>query len=220
MTALIVTGDRNVKAADWSVVFKPEAERFQKIHGGQIVQVDVSAPMSKRFAQVMSALSLIPDGSLETFAVFSHGAPRSVQVGVDLTTVRAFAQGLSAKARKDADLFVPLYCCSTASFFRSVFGRTATGGDGGFADALRDELCAAGAVRVHVFGHETVGHATHNPYVREFHGPVASAGGDWVVAPGSPNWKAWIRKLSTTDLRFRFPFLSREAIANELNQVL
>jgi len=38
-------------------------------------------------------------------------------------------------------------------------------------------------------------------------GEAAGTGGDWLVAPGSPKWRAWIRALKG-DMRWRFPWLT------------
>ena len=82
------------------------------------------------------------------------------------------------------------------------------GGDGGFADALRDALSERG-VTGHVDAHVTTGHTTRNPHVRRFYcdGAAAGTGGDWLVAPGSPKWRRWVTALKG-DMRFRFPWLT------------
>lgn len=227
MTVLILTGDRNVKRADFTHVFLPESERFAQLVKPALgpvmsARIDVSVPLVRRAAQALTEIEKVPDGSLRCLAIFSHGWPRGCQVGFDLTSVKTLATVLARKAQRGSKLVVALYCCSTASFFRSIFGRTAIGGDGGFADALRDALCQAGCTDCAVYGHDTVGHATENPYVRVFEGlgsPVGGHGGAWIVAPRSDLWRRWRVLLANprrSDLRLRFPFESVAEIHDEV----
>ncbi|MBK7153843.1 MAG: hypothetical protein IPH72_19025 [Sandaracinaceae bacterium] len=64
------------------------------------------------------------------------------------------------------------------------------GGDGGFADQLRDALAAHGLTG-HVDAHAKPGHTTKNPHLRRFHmdgGP--GVGGEWLVEPGTALWRS------------------------------
>src|SRR5690606_18287712 len=72
------------------------------------------------------------------------------------------------------------------------------GGDGGFADALRDALSADHHMHGHVDAHASLGHATKNPFVRRFwmDGESADIGGDWLISPGSPAWRTWVRRMA------------------------
>ncbi|WP_218251580.1 hypothetical protein, partial [Candidatus Magnetobacterium casense] len=86
----------------------------------------------------------------------------------------------------------------------------------GFADALRDALIEQGHSGW-VDAHKTAGHTTMNPYVVRFHldPEVQNNGGEWIVQPGSPLWPAWVRAMRGP-MRFRFPLLDTEEIANQI----
>jgi hypothetical protein len=124
--------------------------------------------------------------------------------------VRELAKYIARSSERDVRVL--LYCCSTASTIRALWGKS-VGGDGGFADMLRDALCENGATHCRVMGHVTAGHATRNPYVRFFDGagsPVGGAGGTDVVRPSSKLWTAWREALNGqflagSDFRFVFP---------------
>jgi hypothetical protein len=106
---------------------------------------------------------------------------------------------------------VALYCCSTGAA-SSADAYAEFGGDGGFADRLRDALCVAGGVHCTVDAHTTAGHTTMNPYVRRFEGRgsrVGGVGGFDLVSPKSGDlWRRWRRALRETSLRYRFPVMS------------
>jgi hypothetical protein len=114
---------------------------------------------------------------------------------------------------------VLLYACTTGS---DNDGNDANdrdkgpGGEGGMADALRNELRKAG-VRATIFAHATKGHTTANPWVRRFD-PDELAGGDWVVEPHSELWMRWVHRLSDPrdTFRFRFPFMTAGELELEL----
>jgi hypothetical protein len=144
-------------------------------------------------------------------ALFCHGLARGIQTGHDLATVATLADAISASTAPPRHLVVTLYACDAADT------RTGgPGGDGGFADALRDALSERG-ITGHVDAHVTTGHTTKNPYVRRFYcdGQAAGTGGDWLVAPGSPKWRAWVRALKG-DMRWRFPWLTPAEIDGAL----
>jgi hypothetical protein len=191
---------------DATGAFQPEARRFFGIHGGRQVHVDNGYSAERRAEHVLDELVTSPPAPWQTIAFFCHGTPSSIQLGFDLRNVQDLARAVAQTSAPDVRVL--LYCCSTASTIRRLL-RTSVGGDGGFADALRDALCREGATGCRVVGHTTVGHATKNPYVRFFDGKgssIGGQGGEYVVRPGSALWPRW-REALATDFRFHFPYL-------------
>ncbi len=188
-------------------VFYPEAKKYIQFHAGVgaygidamrmtgIVPVtEKRAAMAARRRQVLDKLKELRT-QYNTVAFFCHGWRTGMQFGFDLSTVKVLAKEIVTGAEFDPQ--VTLYSCSC--------GAGDNDGDGGFADALRDELCKAGAEHSIVAAHTTAGHATSNPYVRMFEGqgsPVGGTGGSWIVAPKSELWDKWRKALSSTTLRF------------------
>ncbi len=192
------------KKRDATGAFQPEAHAWSLVVGGaEIVGVDNHQQPPARRRAVLGA---IREHRPERVAFFCHGWTGGVQVGFDVSSLRGLAEALASCSAPN----VTLYCCLT--------GKGEGDGDGGFADRLRDALCAAGATYCRVDAHTTAGHTTRNPYVRRFEGsgsPVGATGGQWIVAPGSSIWGRWRRAL-TGDLRFRYPDLEISEIHDEL----
>lgn len=141
-------------------------------------------------------------------AFFGHGWRTGIQFGFGIANVKELAKALAYGC---TSVRVVLYACSTGD-------GAGPGGDGGFADALRDALCVAGAPFCQVDAHDRPGHATRNPYVRRFMGQgsnVGGTGGQWIVAPGSALWGRWKAALAG-DLRLRFPMMDVGEIHAEL----
>lgn len=223
--ALIFTPDRNTGARrDFSGAFMPEAQAFAKRYDSRpIGKIDVGAPLKERTEAVLTAIR--GDGPIDVLAFFCHGFWSGLQLVGDRTvrdgdgnlrvearadTVRRLAEAIAAHARPK--LRVVLYACGAGAGPRPE-------GDEGFADRLRDELCACGVTQCVVYAHATAGHATQNPHVRAFAGdgsPMGGTGGSWIVAPQSKLWTPWRRALVVGDLRFRFPMLSVAEVHNEL----
>ena len=202
------SGDRNTAGKhDFAGAFQPESEAFQKLHGGDLFPIDISKPAAVMRARV---LEKIRDASeLTRVAFFCHGFATGIQLGFKLPHVAELAKTIAASGTVSPN--ITLYACST--------GAGGVGGDGGFADKLRDALCTAGATQCRVDALTTAAHATRNPYVRRFEGqgsPVGGTGGQWLVAPGSKLWPAWKAALQKTDLRFLFPTMSVAEIHAEL----
>lgn len=159
-------------------------------------------------------------GDLGCVAIFCHGFRRGIQTGHRNASVRRLADLVVWMCRPDARVI--LYCCDTArdaDADRADDQRHGPGGDGGFADRLRDAMCAEGMTGGAVLGHTVVAHTTRAPFVRCFYtdgSATGGDGGDWVVAPRSPCWRAWRRELRKGSLRFRFPFMTRTQIEAEL----
>lgn len=206
MTILCVAPRYNTDKPDATGAFQPEARAFAALHGAAApVLYDNRATKPARRRAVLGAIAAVhPD----VLAIFGHGWETGIQCGFGLAQVGDLAGALAGAARAPR---VILYGCLTAE-------GTGPGGDGGFADALRDALCAAGAAWAQVDAHVTAGHCCRNPYVRRFEGagvPTGGLGGAYLVTPGAALWKPWVAALKG-DLRFRFPFLSAVAIHCEL----
>lgn len=175
---------------------------------------DNGRKLPDRCADVLRHMRGIPPGTVKVFALFCHGWASGVQAGWRTETAKLLARELEEVCA--TELTVALYCCSTgADNDPKTDERRAPGpgGDGGFADRLRDELGELG-VRATVFAHSVEGHTTQNPRVRIFL-PDERRGGHWLVAPGSELWPAWDRYLEGRG-RFEFPFLSPAELEAEL----
>lgn len=217
MSAIVFTPDRNTPGRkDYTGAFQPEARAFARQHGlecTRIVPIDVSKPGYDRRRHVLAQLGERAGDEIDVVAFFCHGLRSGLhQLGFGLQQVTELAHAI-ARAAPMPRATVALYACSTG-------GGPGPGGDGGFADKLRDALCVAGCVQCEVTAHDRAGHTTRLPYVRRFSGlgsPVGGTGGTWVVAPGSPLWRAWRRALAGKgDLRLRFPMMSIGDIHREL----
>lgn len=203
---LVVTPDRNSKGKrDYGGAFLPEALAFLKHHrplSSTHVKVSLDASPHARQVQLLNAINDSP--RLKLLAFFTHGLrSRLPQFGWSLADVGELA--LMIATHSVPDVRVVLYACDTAA-------GTGPGGDGGFADALRDELVQAGATRCQVDAHKTAGHTTRNPYVRRFDASQQGKGGTWIVDPDGPLWRRWVRALRETPLRYEFPLLSQAEI--------
>ena len=157
---------------------------------------------------------------IDTIAIFCHGYKTGIQTGHTKRTTQALADAIAGVAQPWC--VVVLYACDTArddDRQRADDMKPGPGGEGGFADALRDAMLAAGMHGGHVDAHTVTAHATKAPYVRRFYvDEVAKdTGGDWLIAPGSPKWKAWRRRLQTdTAFRLSFPRWTAERVLREL----
>ena len=147
-------------------------------------------------------------------ALFCHGWANGVQAGFRIAHAAELAREIARVA--NPSLTVALYCCSTGADNDPKTDDLASGpgGDGGFADALRDALSWTGA-KATVYAHANPGHCTRNPNVRVFSADEQT-GGEWLVEKGSPLWPIWLRKLHSTDLRLRFPVLGKLGLLSEL----
>ena len=191
---------------DATHAFQPEARRYQQVRGGKLVHIDNRRDSGTRGEAVIDEIARHADGWWRTIAFFCHGTSRDIQLGFNRRNVAELARAIARTSERDVRVL--LYCCSTASTIHALVGK-AVGGDGGFADELRDALCREGATHCRVMGHDTVGHSGRNPYVRFFDGagsPVGGAGGTQVVRPGSKLWSRWREELFT-DFRFHMPHM-------------
>ena len=250
MAFLIFTPDRDKTRRDYSLVFKPEAEKFARVHADldcEIHEIDVSKNMAARRRQTMGIVN--ESGNIDGIAMFMHGWSRGIQCGLRLQDVKAFAEAVADNTQcgkyPEEKLEVILYCCLTADApggDKAQQKQSGPGGDGGFADRVRDEFCKVGLPWIEVFAHTTKGHSTRNPYVRSFNGdgsPLGAVDGQWVVRPPakgapSPLWKAWRDALwskgafergtfragsftcARKDFRFHVPFMTTEELHSAL----
>jgi hypothetical protein len=188
---IVITPDRNVHSTDYVGAFDPESRTYMKIVPGQhkLIKFDASKPMSTRKKAVFSELAVLPQ-SFEAVAVFCHGWSIGLQAGIRKADVPDFVRLICAATKNGVSekdvLHIMLFCCSTAAGKNTPEHDSETGGDGGFADLLRDTLCAQGRPWVRVYAHPTKGHTTQNTQVRIFEGkgsPVGAVAGQWLVHP-------------------------------------
>jgi len=210
---------------DATGAFQPEAEAFLKVLGApydkaNLLTIDNRRPAKDMARSVIDKLNAVK--GIDEVAFFCHGSTGGIQFGFNRRNVAELAAALASATAED-DLTVALYCCLTGGASDDRHG-----GDGGFADLLRDELCKAGIVNCRVDAHTTAGHTTWNPFVRRFEGmgsPAGGAGGYFIVPPGSKSWARW-RKALRSDApflgrgglpaRFAFPMLSTAEIHRSL----
>lgn len=204
-----LTGKQKVDATK---VFQPEAKRFLVIHrGGDLVVVNNRQPKIAMAEHVLDSL-LRGEHKWLTIALFCHGWSTGIQLGFDLKNIRDLARAIADTS--EPDVKVLLYCCSTASTPQKLLG-AGPGGDGGFADELRDNLCRFGAKYCRVMAHTTPGHSTKNPHLRFFEGggsDIGGQGGQYVVRPGSTLWRRWKDAMAHSEMRFRVGHMQVDAI--------
>ena len=207
---------------DATGAFIPEARRFAELHGCAVYLFDNRQTMAKRRAEVEEVLRAARFDAFATPVVgfFCHGWKNGIQAGWRTPQVPALAE-LVAHVIDSNYLIMPLYACDAARDDDGERDDDLTegpGGDGGFADELRDALCVAGVTDCVVDAHATAGHTTRNPYVRRFEGqgsPVGGQGGAWIVRPRSAMWRAWVSELRG-EMRLMFPLLPTAVIHEEL----
>jgi hypothetical protein len=233
-TTLIFAPQFDTDGHDATGAFQPEAYAFCDFHGlprDTVHLFDNRAALPDRRAQVTALMS----GRLEraeTFALFSHGWKTGVQPGWVMGVIHKMAAALNM-ACVNAPTVI-LYCCSTGKDGDNQDAddvQAGPGGEGGFADALRDDMVRLG-MRPTIYAHTCRGHTTTNAFVRRFdHDQIA--GGEWIIEPHTELWSAWERAINpivtrgkrrfldpVRTLRFRFPFMSQAEIEAELHASL
>lgn len=201
---------------DAKYAFQPESKGFCYAHGeaAPVKLFDNSKPMPARFSEVMGWIDACKPSSVDTLATFCHGFKAGLQIGATLVNVGRFAAALQRVLAPSPRVI--LYSCDAArddDNDRNDDTEPGPGGEGGFADKLRDELVKRGVMAT-IFAHATTAHATMNPYVRRFdHDDLA--GGRWIITPHSELWGAWTNALRGP-MRFKFPFMSQAEIEAEL----
>lgn len=162
MTALAIVPTTNASGKkDVTGAFLPEAEKWlEQMQDGEILRFNNTLPRIRRAKVVEEKLSKL-DGGYDVVAFFCHGLTRSLQTGHTLQTAHRLAHTLISLVNTSPKIV--LYACDTAD----NPGKEAPGGDGGFADRLRDEMwkldsgfTAGGWIDAHV----TTGHTTINPH--------------------------------------------------------
>jgi len=199
---------------DVTGAFAPELARFLKTRSGVEHVIDNHKTFAQMRADVLSFLAGAANSGVnyDSVAFFCHGWQQGIQLGFRNQNVPELAVFFGAVFSSISPTVV-LYCCSTGGDPKTKVTSPGTG-DGSFADLLRDGLCQRGFKDNRVLGHDRVGHTTKLPYAKFFDGMgsnVGGAGGYWVVTPGSPQWRKWVRILGT-DFRFEYPFMSISAI--------
>ena len=218
MRALVFAPLHNTPGkSDATGAFQPEAHRFARLHGDRVSihLFNPREPMPVRRDHVLQTIERLRPGSLDAIVLFCHGWRDGVQAGFRLANIPSLVSALAPKAA--AELRVILYACDSGrdgDQERDDDRHPGPGGDGGFADQLRDKLLAAGA-NATVYAHTTEGHCTWNPHLRVFP-PDTVGGGHWVIEPQSALWPAWRRAMRETDLPLRVPFMSPAELDAEL----
>lgn len=221
MNLLCLVPDTNTPGKkDVTGAFAPEALAFARYHKkpSAIVRFPARPDYGVRRSACTRAIRMVR-GELDVLAFFCHGWRDGIQAGFRIANVRALASLIADHVTVDGH--VVLYACEAARDADDededdlVGG---PGGDGGFADELRD-ACETLGRRVTVTAHATAGHCTWNPYVRYFAPGCMGRGGHWVVEPNSALWRPWVRALRSPDssLRLRFWGMSFEEIRAELD---
>lgn len=194
---------------DATGAFQPEMKKFS----GVGVLFDNHATKHEQRCTVLNAIELQAEkhGKINCVAFFCHGWKTGIQPGFNLQNVDELALAISTHCLSNVK--VVLFCCSVA-------GGPGPGGDGGFADILRDRLCALGSKWCRVYGHDRKGHTTNNPFVRVFEGrgsPLGATGGQYLVDPKNKKaFSTWRRLLRTTNLKWRFPFMEISEVHDEI----
>jgi len=142
-------------------------------------------------------------GRVGAIAIFCHGFPTRLQVGLDTDNVGDLADVCAYSCERD--LRVILYTCSSADNEERDLMGEGPAMDGGLCDELRDALQARGFLP-HVYGHKNSGHTTRNPWLAEFDRTDEGVGGHYIVTPRGPDWKRW-RKAMRGRYRFLFPWV-------------
>lgn len=203
---------------DMTGAFLPEARAFARFHGQPdtvVYRFPSAVPMQLRRQAVTEVIEKA-DQPLDVLGFWCHGWRDGIQAGFRAANILTLARLVAMHCSKTA--YVLLYACDTGSNVDDV-GDTlpGPGGDGGFADELRDAAELLGR-QVTVMGHTTAGHCGMNPFARRFAPGEGGKGGSWFVEPESPLWQAWVRALRDprSTLRFRFWSMTSDEISEEL----
>jgi len=220
MRILVLYSSKNTHGNDAVGAFIPQAMRFAKSRravGDVVDLVPFDPTIADRATRRARFLSLIEAAEpFDAFVYFGHGLRTGLpSAGFTLATLPALVSALRAKSRTKR-LIVTLYACSTAN----TPLRGGVDGDGGFADRLRD-LLSLGGVSGWIDAHTVAGHTTINRMTRRFYmdGKTEGVGGGWIVAMGSPEWRAWGAALKSDEsFRFGFPYMTETDIVAHLAQ--
>jgi len=213
MNILVLHASVNSHGHDATGAFIPEGINFNKHRTSkgdtvQLIPYDNSLAPGKRLEPF---LKLIENANpFDAFVYLGHGLRNGLpSVGMTQANRKKFTDLLIKKAKNKKSLYVTLYACSSAE---TTTGQV--GGEGGFADKIRDDLVDAGFTQGWVDAHSVAGHATQNSMLRRFYlsKEQAASGGTWLVAPGSPEFAQWRKKLNSKwkddPFRFDFPYMT------------
>lgn len=203
---------------DATGAFQPEGSRWTALHGGSYYLFDNRLTRGARREQVEGMLA--KENDLDWVAIFCHGYPRGMQTGHALRQAGRLAEAIAMACKPTA--IVTLFACNTARDADRdnkddlVPG---PGGEGGFADRLRDELVEKGMHGGWIDAHTVVGHTTKAPWVRRFYISEADKydGGEYIVRPKGENWQEWVLWLRSSH-EFRLSFSL--CLASDINAVL
>ena len=224
-TALAICPSTNRKGKkDVTGAFLPEALRFTELRAEEdytalLRQFDNDDSKRRRRREVEEIIQLAPY-PIDCLALFMHGYRRGLQSGHNSWNVKNLAKAIASNA--SPNIKIALYACDTgrdADRQRADDNKPGPGGEGGFADKLRDSLVHLGLDGGWVDAHTVTAHTTKAPYVRRFYinEEAQHGGGGWLVTPRSPEWKKWRTRLQK-DRRFRlsFPLFSQSQIYEAL----
>lgn len=213
---------------DATGAFIPEATHFLKHHAqptSRLIKIDNTKSKPEMKAAVLMALGQHKD--LDGVAFFCHGFKAGIQFGFRVEDVPVLAKVLAASlgaapatgSESGRDI-ITFYACDAArdSDQDRSDDLEEFGGDGGFADLVRDALCAQGRIYCHVDAHTSAAHTTINPDVRRFRGggsAVGGPGGYYLVPRKKELWSKWVAALKTS-FRYDFPYLSTAEIHRRL----
>lgn len=201
---------------DASGAFQPEARKFIAANklAAMLSLFDSNRALPDRRAEVSRVLARQTD--VQVFGFFCHGWRDGIQAGFRSRDVQTLADLMVLGGTHYCT--VVLYACDAArdaDADRDDDTQPGPGGEGGFADLVAQAMSSRGW-QGRLLAHSTPGHTTTNPNVRVW-SPGASERGAWLVEPRSKLWGPWRRAL-LSDLRFRYPFLSRSEIEAELGR--
>lgn len=221
MRHIVFTPAANHIGNDYKGAFSPESKRYVDYWKGKgdevfLYKVDATQSYAERRAAMLEAIEA--KTPIDRLVYFCHGWRTGLQLGLSIEDSRSkealhnFIVRLAANATPS--LKVALYACSTGA-------SADVHGDGGFADTMRDELCAAGKTDVVVFAHTSAGHTTRNSNIRFFAGKGNAAGGiggDDVIARKTPEAKRLYARLhdGNDDFRWRLPYMTPAEVFAEL----
>lgn len=229
---------------DATGAFHPEATRWLEAVDAsdrELVRFDNRAELPARRLEVERALAKLLEAGKRAGAVafFCHGLWRQIQTGHTVATASRLARVLAPllEVQDGAPVSIPLYACDAADGEPVRVGKRVErgpGGDGGFADELRDALLrrewdAHGPTLLGGWldAHVTTGHTTRNPNVRRFYLlplphelAIGMVGGTALVSPEEralwSRWKHALQDEDAGDLRLRFSTMTRGQIVAEL----
>jgi hypothetical protein len=221
LSMLCLVPDQNTMGkSDTTGAFLPEARAFARCHGQNPDAIITRFPARELFLRrrAFCVRAIESASQLDVLAFFCHGWRDGLQAGWQRTTILHLARTLAQHAARDAHVL--LYACDTgrdADALREDDTEPGPGGDGGFADELRD-TCEALGREITVAAHATAGGTTVNPYARRFAPGCGGRGGEWYVEPESALWLPWKRSLRDprNTLKFRFPMMTPAEVAAEL----